>query len=699
MKKIFFIILTFLFLTGCNNPKNKESDYEILQKVADNINFDEEVSSNLELKSSFQYNNLTIYAEWISEDQEILSNDGQIFQSSEEYLITLTVNLSLNDETLQKTFDLIILPLDSESYANKILDLINIPSEIDNHISLDNFIKYEGVYYKISWKSSNEEVMDSRGKIVYSLDSRNITLSATINYDGSIYTKNFPIRVKPFDTSDMINYLNDLNIPTELENSLNLTSKVTINGKDYTLEWKSSNENVLDNNGNLGICLNDENISLSVLISIDEVSIEKTFSISIKQTSPENIIDMISSEITVPSVISDNIFLPTNINNLIKGTWTSGDESIISSAGIVNKTIEDPLNTTLTFNFTIGEQTMAINYNVNIYPVKHFIMDSVFDGNKENLVLNDKGQLILENNKLEGTYYSNEIECHTFSEVVATWCAISSKTSTCELFVSLKVNGTYSDYITYGEWGLGLQNGSTDQTNSLIKLADDEVKVLNNKYANAIKYKIILKRKSVNNDSPIVSLITFALNLTNYNYDFSSELLKKSVKYDVPELYQHDVPTIGNSICSITSSTMLLKYKGYSFKEFNALEHEYMASLLRDYGNNIYGNWVFNCVGMSAFGERAYVKRFFNTNEFLYSIQEIGPMAASIKGTVKYFNMKTQSNGSYTSAGHLLVVTGYEITESVTYIFINDPNVNGVSIRMTLPDFLNIWRNVSYIIE
>jgi hypothetical protein len=102
---------------------------------------------------------------------------------------------------------------------------------------------------------------------------------------------------------------------------------------------------------------------------------------------------------------------------------------------------------------------------------------------------------------------------------------------------------------------------------------------------------------------------------------------------------------------------------------------------------------------MSSFGERAYVKRFYNVNEFLYSVQQAGPMAASIKGTVKYVNMTTGAQGSYNTAGHLLVVTGFEITDNGTYIYINDPNVKGVAIKTTLEDFLSIWRNVSYILE
>ena len=74
-------------------------------------------------------------------------------------------------------------------------------------------------------------------------------------------------------------------------------------------------------------------------------------------------------------------------------------------------------------------------------------------------------------------------------------------------------------------------------------------------------------------------------------------------------------------------------------------------------------------------------------------------MAASIKGTVKYVKVATGESGSYTSGGHLLVVTGYEILDDQTYIYINDPAVKTVATRMTIEDFLTIWRNVSYIID
>lgn len=697
MKKIFILIICLLFLSGCK-IENKKSDSDILAELLDTITFPEEISENLHLKSSFEYNNLTISAQWFSDDESIMSNNGEIFPTQNENYLTLTLILKLNETSLSKTFAITILPLDNSSIAENILNKIIIPTNISNHITLDNFVKYDNKNYKISWKSSNENYLTNRGKIIFDTIQREVMLSATINYDGDIYTKDFQIIIDPFDTTIMTNYLKSLNIPTNISTSINLPTNTSLENHNFEIEWYSNNEEVLDKYGNINILTEDKNIVLTATMTIDNVKIIQNYDILVEKTNETELVNLIEKRINLPSTISNDIFLPTSIGNL-NGTWLSDNEQIISSEGKINKNLLTPVKTKLSFEITIGGKSMTFTFDIIAHPINHFIMNNIFSGNKENLIINSEGKLELSPEQLIGTYYSEEISTHQFSEAVATWCATSSKNATCELFVSLKIGDTFSDYITYGEWGFELQNGSTDQTNNLIKLVDDEIKVLNNKYATGLKFKLILKRNKITDSSPSVSLVTFALNLVNYTYDIDSSLINDAVKYDVPKLYQHAVPTIGGIICSITSSTMLLKYKGYDFTDKNPLEHEYMAKLLFDYKNQIYGNWVFNCVGMSSFGERAYVKRFFGVNEFLYSLQEIGPMAASIKGTVKYVNLTSGTSGSYNTAGHLLVVTGFEKIDNQTFIYINDPNVNGVAIKMTLNDFLAVWRNVSYILE
>ena len=696
MKKILLIILAMLLLAGCTP---KQSDIEILNEVMNTIDLPLETKEDLELPSTYTYEDKEIVATWNSSNVDALSNEGKIFRGKEDQLVTLSLSLQLNEDKITNTFDITILALEKEVIANQILDLIQVPNEVTEDFVLSSFVKFDDNNYKVNWESSNEEVVTTKGLVTYQAEDTEVTLTATISYDKVKYTKDFKVVVKAFDTTKMKNYLDSLTIPSEISEKIDLPTSYKSNNNTYDISWKSNNEDILSNKGEIGISLKDTVVTLTAYIKIDNVTLSKNFEIKVLKSSNDQVLEILNDSIRVQKMANSDIYLPTNLGNNITCSWTSSNESILSNDGKIITTVNGPQEVILTANIKIGEETMTKEYKIIVNKTDHFYLTDKFEGTMENVHLSDDGRIVLNDNAVVGTYYSEENNHRPFYEAVASWGAVTTKDATCELFVSVKVGDTYSDYISYGEWGLGLQNKCVGQRNNLIRLVEDEIKVLNSKEATGFKYKFVLRRTDAKTPSPEVFLIAFSFNMNNYSYSVDKSLLKDSVRYDVPQLYQHDVPGIGSIICSATSSTMLLKYKGHDFSKINVLEHEYIAGLVKDYGNNIYGNWVYNCVGMSAFNEFAYVKRFADTNEFLYSLQEVGPMAASIKGTVKYVKTVNGQSGSYTTAGHLLVVTGYEITDAGTFIYINDPNVNTVSIKVTLQDFLNIWRNVSYIIE
>lgn len=700
MKKYLFLFLVIfvIFFSGCSD--NKENDIKILNEVLNTITLPEETNENLILPKEFYYQDYKVIAKWNSTDYEHLTNDGIISQDIEEDIyVTLDLELSLNEQFITHSFDIIILPKDDSQIANEILELISTPSTIDNDYVFPIFVNYNEMKYRITWESSDKNIIDENLNIAYNQSDKSITMQATIKYNRVEYEKKFNIVVSAFNTEHINEYLNTLSIPEELENNLNLIDEYQNNNDLYKFSWKSNKENVLSNDGKKGLVLNDTDVVLTLIVSIGNVLIEKEFRIRVSKSTLNQIDDVINDVVHIQPIITNNIFLVPSIFDLITLSWTSSNESVISNKGIINQNLAKPTTVILTVNYMIGENEMSKEYKTVIAPVQHLYKSDKFEGEFNGTELNSKGNIVLQDNVNEGTFISKEYDHPGFYEAIGSWNALTSSVTTCEFLVSLKVNGTYSDYISYGQWGLGLKNKCVSQTNSLIKLSDDEIKVLNNKNAEGFKYKIILRRKNVTDKTPIVFFVSLAFNIKNYSYSFDKSLVKNETKYDVPKLYQHDVPIIGNSICSITSSTMLLKYKGHDFTKYNSLEHEYIAELFKDYGNNIYGNWVYNCVGMGSYGERAYVKRFADTYEFLYSLQEIGPMAASISGTVKYTKLSTNTNSSYTTNGHLIVVTGYEITDDNTYIYINDPNVSGVAVKMELTDFLNVWRNIGYIVE
>ena len=106
--------------------------------------------------------------------------------------------------------------------------------------------------------------------------------------------------------------------------------------------------------------------------------------------------------------------------------------------------------------------------------------------------------------------------------------------------------------------------------------------------------------------------------------------LPSQADWDLPKLYQHDVRSVGGVICSPTTTTMLLKYRGLDFSEqaktyknassWGVYEHGYIASLAADPGHNspTYGNWTYNMAVAGAFGRKALVVRMYSWEELKY---------------------------------------------------------------------------------
>ena len=307
--------------------------------------------------------------------------------------------------------------------------------------------------------------------------------------------------------------------------------------------------------------------------------------------------------------------------------------------------------------------------------------------------------LVLKDKETNGVYVSPEFEATPFEEIIGSWGALTTTTNSVELMVRLYVDGTWSTYFSYQPWSFGNENKSIDKKDNIASMSQDVITVLNNKLASKFQFKVILRKEDLD-ISPKLAFVAFTFLLPNYRYKPNIDKLDKYVKYDVPKLNQQAVPEIGNSICSPTSCAMLLMFQGHDFS-IHPYPHEITAKLFKDYGANIYGNWVFNTVGMSSYGEAAHVARMYSIEELIAHLYHVGPLAASVKGDL----------GIYQTKGHLLVVTGYEIDdEGQITVFINDPNINDrfgedkkgnplfVSYQLPVETFLNVWVGIVYIV-
>ena len=315
----------------------------------------------------------------------------------------------------------------------------------------------------------------------------------------------------------------------------------------------------------------------------------------------------------------------------------------------------------------------------------------------ENLAyVNEKIEVV--DKEKEGVLVSPVIETLQFKEIVGSWACITSADSTCELLVSVGVDGKMSKFFTYGEWGLGKENWYENQDDEDAKMSVDEIILKDGKLANSFQFKVIMKKDAQ------LSIIALTLNIPNYEYPVDVKGLPSIVWYDVPKLNQNMVPVIGHEMCSATTSAMLLKFKGFDFKDKDAeFEHRYVASLVADPGHRAptFGNWVYNTATIGAFGLDSYVARTYSWEELKYHLATVGPVGASIKG----------DTGVYKTGGHLLVVVGYKEVGNNKYVLCNDPNINGrfgrdkygndmfVYVEYPLDVFMNFFRGVIYVVE
>lgn len=309
-----------------------------------------------------------------------------------------------------------------------------------------------------------------------------------------------------------------------------------------------------------------------------------------------------------------------------------------------------------------------------------------------NLEVKD-GKLVVIDKSKEGYVLSPVFTTREFSKLTGSWCSTTENKSLVEFTISVFVGEEQSKFFSYGKWALYGENLYYDQDDEKVYMSVDEVICKKGYVGTGFQYKVILEKDAE------LSLVCVALKLDNYEYKVNADFLPCICEYDVPRLNQNMVPVIGHEMCSATTTAMLLKFKGMSFKEYDEeFEHRYVASLVADRGHNAptFGNWVYNTIVMGAFGYNAYVARMYSWEELKLHLAKVGPVGASIKG----------DTGVYKTGGHLLVVVGYKEVDGKVYVICNDPNINerfgeGVFVRYEFPleTFMNFWRGVAYIIE
>lgn len=691
MKKHILIIILILILSGCQEHSNETMD----DPIKDGLIIENEITSNIiTLPETFE----NIKISWSSSHPNLISQGGRVSRVYEDQHVTLQATYIFNNQTFQKTFEVIIKgnPLSDIEKLTMDMNDLELPPEVSD----DLLLPIEGLNgSRILWSSSKPYVLNSKGKYYQPLEDETLTLTAILILGNTQLTKDFELTI--IGLSDQDKVLKDaamLHLETQdLDDDIHLPKRGYFTSD---ISWKSSHPFIINDDGQYIKPIGNHTVILTATITKGASTMEKTFDISVSGYSKEAFFAQVSEKLTINhgiKVIFDDIILPTSILNIGSISWESSHPDILSHEGRFNMP-EQTTHITLTATVTASTFEKTYDFTYLIYglneetsthsnQIKPFIQ---IDANaplhiedNEHLtfglydqVIYKNGQLILSKNHLQGSYTSPILVSDLpIEKVFLMWGSITHKDAKTELLTRYETKDGWSRWESHGTWGYGGDNQPPVITKSLPNITH-------------FQYKVILTRTSQSISSPVFNYASFQfISSTPKSYDIS--LLRREVLYDVPQLKQAQTldPFLWNNICWATSISMLLNYYGHL--SHSEIPHEYYSVLIRQ-GTERFGTTK-NDIGATQFGVYMHELEFSSYEMLLTVIDHYGPLLVGVS--------KGQSpDGKFGpisfSSGHVVVVVGYEINEDGSIdIIINDPAVQSMThpIKGSLEEFMLVW--------
>ncbi len=371
---------------------------------------------------------------------------------------------------------------------------------------------------------------------------------------------------------------------------------------------------------------------------------------------------------------------------IIKLAKEKGRYAAISGFEEAKANMKKTVSYSIADTFPSNESKDFYKSDVKLFNKAKMLTANEFDGCFDGVIFKNDG-LMLTPGKKEGVFISSDIDLNgKFDTLIASWNA-NTAGGTVEISVAAKKDdGSYTGWYSWGVWsqteGVSASRSFSDSDGKL----DTDTLKLKKKCAGAVRVKAVLKQTG--DASPVLYNFTLAVN--KEKGQITKETKAYSYNVPIPKYYQYDVPVIGGSICSPTSLTMVLDGLGEKLKPADT------AAGVYDNGENIYGNWSYNVAFAGELGYNAYLD-FYDINALQNAVYNDTAVVCSI--AVKKGQLAGSGYPDYSTAGHLLTITGFDRTDGELWLLSNDPAQNGVSVRYKASEFEKVWKGVVYIVQ
>ncbi len=260
-------------------------------------------------------------------------------------------------------------------------DLNNIIGDLNLPVKGENGVE-------IAWKSTNVNIINNAGKVTRPKATEGdavITLTAILSKGEAKDTKDFVVTVKAkeFTDEELVDIsLKDLKLEGNLNSVIdNIKLPIRDEKNKVSIEWKSSNNNILSNTGVVKRTNKDENITLTAVLKRGTIKKNKEFNIIVKanEAKTEDNLKLISDSLKIDNInsIEKDINLETSLDgaNII---WKSSNEAIIDNTGKVKRPIvgRPDANVVLTATISKDEKSVTKEFNVIVKAEKQLVANN-----------------------------------------------------------------------------------------------------------------------------------------------------------------------------------------------------------------------------------------------------------------------------------------------------------------------------------
>lgn len=257
----YLLILFILALTGCNKEAVKEDKFAV------------SFSTNIDI----EFNSLELTKGQILKEIDLPSKKvtSKIFIGW-----FLDVNYEIEFIEFEIIEDITLYGM-YEEYSSRdeyfALEGINIPVSTYQNITLNS--KVSG--FDIVWTTSNEEVLSSSGAITNVDINTEVVLTAIINTNDIVFTKEYTVMVNPFPYASKAEEIAEtIKFPVLIEKDLVLNRSFSF---EFVGKWLSSDTSVIGNDGKVTRSDRDKNVTLTLTLNKDNYTRVFTFEVIVKE--------------------------------------------------------------------------------------------------------------------------------------------------------------------------------------------------------------------------------------------------------------------------------------------------------------------------------------------------------------------------------------------------------------------------------